>query len=808
MVVPKEGEAEWADDLRRDGDHIVYLSRRSRRERRVAVSSLDGVIPEVRKGRDYDVEYVEKVIERIQRVSAKHPEELKRLSPMLAAWRSLRDRRGGGLASEIDRALREFEAGPKGHAAYRRCSLALGMIKYRDTSGHHTERVNVARETVEKEFIRVNLPVLDTLSRKTSHTAEEISRLRSLASSLEPLVRDPVQRRRIRVVLATLKPAGAGSPPAKADTPQAAAAFARLMVEVADLVLVQQFEEASARLSGFREGGVTLKALGTLEDFERGIRELTGLRGKMGSSLGSAVGRTVTVTARPVAYRARITGVDGQVLIGVRTEAGGGKAVETRCRFALDEMSARDRYELLDTDGSTASTIMRGLLAYEAGSVGRAVQLFKMAGTALASALSSRPREVSAERSYVQMLRDLGIDGRLPQGDLAPLLRERRFSPSQVRACARNVAMYQREYGESRWAGAHGRVLKILGSLVPNIPLHVDAAKIRKVTGELQKANPERALVCSAKIKDDGLWLDLGANLELRDISALAGLPIRKLNLTQTAVTDLGPLGGCPVEDLDLSDTRGVDLSGISGCPLRRLVLAHSDADDVSALRGVALVHLDLRRTGVKNLRPIKKMPLETLLLGGTRPSDLLALRGMGLRTLDLSDTQTADISALTGMPLGTLDLSRNREITDIRALAGMPLRDLDLRNTAVTGVGTLADMPLEKLVLVGTRVADVSALRNTPLVELDLQACPIEDIEPLGEIDTLKILRLNGVTPPVRDLFCLRLLKLEELGIARSAVRSLRPLYGMPLKRLDHAGAPLAEGELAAFRQQLKEPR
>jgi hypothetical protein len=136
----------------------------------------------------------------------------------------------------------------------------------------------------------------------------------------------------------------------------------------------------------------------------------------------------------------------------------------------------------------------------------------------------------------------------------------------------------------------------------------------------------------------------------LTDLSPLAGLPLRSLDLAATSVTDLSPLAGMPLEHLDLRDTDLTDLSRLAGMPLQTL---------------------DLRRTGVTDLSPLAGMPLQTLYLAETGVTDLSPLAGMPQRTLYLAETGVTDLSPLAGMPLRLLDLRRTG-VTDLAPLEGM----------------------------------------------------------------------------------------------------------------------------------------
>src|SRR5690606_26777310 len=55
----------------------------------------------------------------------------------------------------------------------------------------------------------------------------------------------------------------------------------------------------------------------------------------------------------------------------------------------------------------------------------------------------------------------------------------------------------------------------------------------------------------------------------VKDLSPLAGLPLRQLFLEETRVADLAPLADMPLEQLYLSNTQVTDLSPLAGMSLQ-----------------------------------------------------------------------------------------------------------------------------------------------------------------------------------------------------------------------------------------------
>lgn len=109
------------------------------------------------------------------------------------------------------------------------------------------------------------------------------------------------------------------------------------------------------------------------------------------------------------------------------------------------------------------------------------------------------------------------------------------------------------------------------------------------------------------------------AGPEVRDISALAELPIRSLYLRDTNVTDLSPL---------------------SKSPLRSLFLEGSQVSDISPLAGTEIDSLFLEGTRISDLQPLAQMPkLERVHLSKQQIMDNLeVLRGLDVTVKELPD--------------------------------------------------------------------------------------------------------------------------------------------------------------------------
>jgi hypothetical protein len=232
---------------------------------------------------------------------------------------------------------------------------------------------------------------------------------------------------------------------------------------------------------------------------------------------------------------------------------------------------------------------------------------------------------------------------------------------------------------------------------------------------------------------------------------------------------------------------------------------------DYDATKTVVVgVRLNIDR--VTDLTPLQGFGgLKSLHCEGTTPSllsDLRGLAGLGLTFLRCEDARVTDLSPLKGMPLETLWMSANPGLSDLSPLAGMELKDLRVGVTAVADLEPVRGMPLWYLACYSTRIESLAPLSGMKsLVVLDCGSNPrIRDVTPVKTLTSLRELSLAGA-PALTDLTLLADLPLkylnvsetpvsdltpiqgnrtlEEINCRRTAIKDLRPLAKLPLKRI-----------------------
>lgn len=104
------------------------------------------------------------------------------------------------------------------------------------------------------------------------------------------------------------------------------------------------------------------------------------------------------------------------------------------------------------------------------------------------------------------------------------------------------------------------------------------------------------------------------AGTVIGNVSVLAGMPLRSLNLSGTRVNDLSPLSQSPLVSLNVSGTDIRDLEPLSGLQtLRSLNLNGTDVRILYPLIGLNIESLDIRGIRSKEKGVVRRLPLKHL---------------------------------------------------------------------------------------------------------------------------------------------------------------------------------------------------
>ena len=313
-----------------------------------------------------------------------------------------------------------------------------------------------------------------------------------------------------------------------------------------------------------------------------------------------------------------------------------------------------------------------------------------------------------------------------------------------------------------------------------DIPLRCIAASIPK---ELSDAQGRRLLTLISKVRN--LTELILFRLPIRDISPLAGLDLRSLDLGMTEVsdltpvssmknlehlflwgtpvTDLGPLRGLPLTELHCWNTSVASLEPLRECPLKRLKTNRSQVTDLEPLRGLPLEELVCSDTNVRTLEPVVDCPLRYLAAGACNLTHLPNFTRAQLEWLHIPHNQLTDISPLRGHPLQFAAFDGN-QIVDISPLKGAPLESLSLNRNPVTSVDALASMPLTSLSLAGTGVTNLPVMPAAELYWLDLSANGMTELPDLLKSYRGKVSLVGNCFADVSDLAALPPLGLADV--------------------------------------------
>ena len=235
--------------------------------------------------------------------------------------------------------------------------------------------------------------------------------------------------------------------------------------------------------------------------------------------------------------------------------------------------------------------------------------------------------------------------------------------------------------------------------------------------------------------------------------------------------------------ELDASGVTTSNLTFLQGIPLWKLMLDNTSVTDLSPLRDMPLKELSARNGAhFGDLRPLQGLPLRRLAIHGAPVRDLRPLWGMKLNDLDLIGLDVTDIGPLQGMPLRGLRLQFNT-LASIEPLRGMTnMRDLNIMSDILRDITPLRDMPLTQVGLGGRKIRSLEALRGKRLSSLRLNETPVSDLSPLQGMK-LQTVHLHGTA--VTNLSVLRGMPVEDFYFSSELACDLSPLSSFPLKKL-----------------------
>ncbi|MCM8528863.1 MAG: protein kinase [Lentisphaeraceae bacterium] len=331
---------------------------------------------------------------------------------------------------------------------------------------------------------------------------------------------------------------------------------------------------------------------------------------------------------------------------------------------------------------------------------------------------------------------------------------------------------------------------------------------------------------------EGGLSLNI-SNMNIEDISPLAGMPFKSLNLSNNPIADIDVLKGMPLEILNLASTNVNSLKPLRGAPLRVLTVRNTPVKFLDGLNLSPLNTLDVSNTSIKSLTGANTKYLKVLDLSSTSVvslsgSNLKSLRDLNinetkidslesvrtsqLTTLYMKETAITDLTPLEKSFLNTLDVShcsidnfdaiKNQPLENLKAeysnlsdlsfLTGKKLTSFSAEGTAVSNLKPLEGMPLRKLNLSKTSLSNLESIEQLPLEELSLIQCKISELPALNNLSNKASVWLRG--SEIENFSVLSRRNFRLLDLAQSKVKSLESFKDCTFEHLDISNTAITD--------------
>ena len=242
----------------------------------------------------------------------------------------------------------------------------------------------------------------------------------------------------------------------------------------------------------------------------------------------------------------------------------------------------------------------------------------------------------------------------------------------------------------------------------------------------LRQHNPDQEILkYQYSFIDNDFTLHLEDNESLNDIEPLEELPLNRLNLSHTNVSNIKALRNMPLKWLNLSNTDVANIRNLALLPLGVLNLSHTRVNDLSPLVNLTLRELSIEGTTLKSFQFVYDLPLESLSIDGHQLSrmDIENFKAMKLKHLTVKQATNENLGIVRELGLASLEL-HGRYLTNLFPIRNTGLKTLSLIGTRVRDLTSIKYLDLESLRLSGSLVDDISAIENMPLKELYLEKC------------------------------------------------------------------------------------
>jgi tetratricopeptide (TPR) repeat protein len=248
-----------------------------------------------------------------------------------------------------------------------------------------------------------------------------------------------------------------------------------------------------------------------------------------------------------------------------------------------------------------------------------------------------------------------------------------------------------------------------------------------------------------------GQWLGEKAKFSCK----VTGENLIDLNLRDLPIDTLEPLRGLPLDRLDLGGTRVTDLSPLRGMKLTMLNLDRTKVADISPLAGMPMRDFTSSSSGsIHDFTPLRGAPLERFFSGHGELGDLSFLAGAPLKVVVAMEAHISSLEAFRDAPLENLNIWGNR-ISDLSPLRSQALTSLFIHGNSISDLRPLRGLPITDLSISGNPIADFSPLLDLPTLEVLHVNAPMEKLAVLRQHPTLKVIHIGGpgVGGPLRPV-------------------------------------------------------
>ncbi|MFH0954161.1 MAG: protein kinase, partial [Verrucomicrobiota bacterium] len=397
--------------------------------------------------------------------------------------------------------------------------------------------------------------------------------------------------------------------------------MAELLSGVAGDLLKGDAAEAQVRVDAAEGDEALQPAAEELAALRTQVSQVAGLEKVILDSFRQDQGKAVSIAFKSGSQTLQIVSVEPDKVRARRQLETAGYMQRS---FSVGELNLEEQITRLGKELTPERDVMRGLLLYQWQKLTAAEKYFRRAATPLANELAAMvsrrlaaAQEAEAQKAFVSVLRTAGLPpDTMVTGDVARVVKRTAYTPTDVARIRDAVTKFRQAYGSTETARGASALLGAL-SRVGTVPREVEASVLAQAVKRIQEANPQvTALASMYDVNNEGIEMDLSKNPELVSIAPLQGLPITKLNLAKTKVSDLSPLRRMPLVSLNLNDCKVEQIDDLEGMPLEELNLAGCKVKNIRVLKGMPLKDLNLSGNLVDVVSTLGELPLKKLDLG------------------------------------------------------------------------------------------------------------------------------------------------------------------------------------------------